>query len=404
MGREPKDELLEMSRLPRLLYVADVPVEAHVHGSLLLYRLLRVYPRDKLRIVECFRESRCDRRIRDVQYHAISSRWSRLLQNRFGAYLAPVLAPALKASLRDLAKITEEFRPEAVLTVLVGYSWQAAARYANQMGLPLHLIVHDDWPNDSSRLRLERYYADGVVRKWYSRAASRLCVSPYMQEEYARRYKAVGDVLYPCRDINTLKFDSPPQKLYESCDPFTVAFAGAIYREYARSLQRMAKALQLINGRLLIYGPKPYDAVSKYLGEPNIEIRGVVSSAELISRCREDAHALFVPMSYRAVDRCNMEVSFPSKLADYTAIGLPLIIDGPKYCSAIRWAQENPGVCEMVTEETLDALQAALRRLMNPALRMQLAEQAILRGRQYFGCERALSLLATKLCTETVAN
>ena len=38
--------------LPRLLYLADVPVEASYHGSALMYRLLQRYPADRLRVVE----------------------------------------------------------------------------------------------------------------------------------------------------------------------------------------------------------------------------------------------------------------------------------------------------------------------------------------------------------------
>ena len=38
--------------LPRLLYIADVAVEASYYGSALVYRLLERYPVEQLRIVE----------------------------------------------------------------------------------------------------------------------------------------------------------------------------------------------------------------------------------------------------------------------------------------------------------------------------------------------------------------
>src|SRR5207253_10669972 len=37
---------------PRLVYIGDVPVESTYHGSLLLHRLLQIYPPDKLGVVE----------------------------------------------------------------------------------------------------------------------------------------------------------------------------------------------------------------------------------------------------------------------------------------------------------------------------------------------------------------
>jgi hypothetical protein len=93
-----------------------------------------------------------------------------------------------------------------------------------------------------------------------------------------------------------------------------------------------------------------------------------------------------------------MEVSFPSKLADYTAVGLPLIVDGPEYCSTVRWSRENPGVAEIITGESADALAEAVARLLqDPAHRLQLAKEAIRLGQQYFGFDRAVSILYSKL-------
>jgi hypothetical protein len=103
-------------------------------------------------------------------------------------------------------------------------------------------------------------------------------------------------------------------------------------------------------------------------------------------------------MPYREQDRPNAEVSFPSKLADCTAVGVPLIVDGPEYCSAVRWARENHGVAEIITDESVDALAEAVARLIeDSAYRLQLAKAAIRRGEQYFGFDRAVSLLYSKL-------
>ena len=194
-------------------------------------------------------------------------------------------------------------------------------------------------------------------------------------------------------------FAEPPDRLRRACEPFTVAFAGRIPLEYAHALQRMATALRRNGGRLLVYGEASPETASALRQEPNIEWRGRVdSSRELIQQCRAEAHAMYVPMSYREQDRPNAEVSFPSKLADYTAVGLPLIIDGPEYCSAVRWARENPGVAEVVTDESVDALAEAVARLLeNSAHRLQLAKGAICRGEQYFGFDRAISILYSKL-------
>src|SRR5262249_25883968 len=146
---------------------------------------------------------------------------------------------------------------------------------------------------------LERRLIHARLGYWYPKAASRLCVSPYMADEYCRRYNAIGDVLYPSRATDTPVFTQPPDTLRQYCQPFTVAFAGTIYPQYADGLLRMAAALRATGGgRLLVYGPRPAARVISLLHEPNIEFRGRLGAVDLIRRCRREAHAMFVPMTY----------------------------------------------------------------------------------------------------------
>ena len=78
-----------------------------------------------------------------------------------------------------------------------------------------------------------------------------------------------------------------------------------------------------------------------------------------------------------------MELSFPSKLTDYTAAGLPMLIYGPPYCSAVRWARENAGVAEMVDDENPKGLTEALHRLAaSPVHRNALGTHALNVGRR----------------------
>jgi hypothetical protein len=263
----------------------------------------------------------------------------------------------------------------------------------------LHLIVHDDSPNAEGWSHVEQRIIHARLRRWYPKAASRLCVSPYTADEYLRRYNAVGDVLYPSRALDTSVFTEPPGTLGRHCEPFTVAFAGTVYPLYVDGFRRIAAALRATcAGRLLVYGPGPPEAIHSLLQEPNIELRGRVSTvAELTQQCRGEAHAMFVPMTYLIEHRPNVEVGFPSKLADCTAMGLPLVIDGPEYCTAVRWARDNPGVAEVTTEGSIDGLATCLRRLQDPAHRIRLAREAISRGNQYSAPVRAICTLYGKL-------
>ena len=91
-----------------------------------------------------------------------------------------------------------------------------------------------------------------------------------------------------------------------------------------------------------------------------------------------------------------MQMAFPSKLADYTATGLPLLIYGPAYCSAVVWARENSGVAEVVEDKA--GLSNAINRLASdPSHRVALGKHALTTGREYFTHNRAQQLFISSI-------
>ena len=383
--------------LPRLLYLADVPVEASYHGSALIYRLLQRYPVARLLIVESnlFMPG-TERRLPGVHHATLTVGRPRLLQTRFHGWYSRWLmlrAPSRTSQLRELLG---GFAPDAVLTVAHGYSWVTAARYAEEIGVPLHLIVHDDWPRIvAGQPQVEREFA-----RVYRQAASRLCVSPFMAEEYEKRYGVAGTVLLPARAPNAITFAGLAERLQSSNAGPVFAFAGTINSPgYAKLLIGLAAHLVRHHGTLRIYGPlTPGQAQASGLTAANVRLEGLLPSSQLLERLRAEADVLFVPMSFADADRWNMRMSFPSKLTDYTAVGLPLLICGPADCSAVRWAQANPGVAEVVTSDDVTAIGTAVDRLCRDRdLRVALARTAQAVGNRDFSAEHAEDILHAAL-------
>jgi hypothetical protein len=97
-----------------------------------------------------------------------------------------------------------------------------------------------------------------------------------------------------------------------------------------------------------------------------------------------------------------MEISFPSKLTDCTAVGLPLLIYGPPYCSASRWARENPGVAELVEAEGEAELRRALHRLVTSSdHRISLSKRALEVGHRFFAHAVAQQIFYSALLHES---
>lgn len=372
--------------LPPLAYIADVPVEASYHGSALLHRLLHRYPAERLRVLETtMHDSQPARRLPSVAYGKLDVGAPRPLHTRAHRFVNDWYT--LRASSRSdgIAPLLGEFSPRAVLSVVHGYGWLAAARFAGKRSLPLHLIIHDDWPRQSDlhepiRRGLDRRFGDV-----YRQAASRLCVSPYMEENYRTKYGVAGSVLLPSRAPDAQQFASPPDRLRETGRPLVFGYGGTINTPgYADALRRLAAALSAIGARLNIYGPiEPSQAAAARIGGPQVALRGLVPASEFIARMREEVDVLFLPISFDAPDRENMRLCFPSKLTDYTAAGLPILAYGPADASGIRWAREG-GAAEVVDSQDGAALQGALQRLVAAQYRHELALAALRRGEEDF--------------------
>lgn len=374
---------------PRLLCLSDVPVEASYAGSVLLYRLLQGYPPDRLRVLETnLARSIPERRLSSVNYAELRLGLRRPLYTRFSRWYAAWLTFRAAAHAAEVSRLMNGFSPDAVLTVTHGFSWRTAARFAADKQLPLHLICHDDLPRMDHLPDRFGSWIDNEFGRIYRQAKSRLCVSPFMAETYQARYGPGGTVLLPSRAADALVFTAPPrEQLGANARPFTCVFAGSLSTlGYVRALRVLADALLPLQGRLLLFTPlTPERVAGAGLGGRNVEIRGLLESPALIKRCRDEADMLFVPMSFERVDKANTEISFPSKLTDYTVMGLPLLIQGPTYSSAVRWARDYPGVAEVVDTDDADRLAEAVKRLeRNPEYRTRLAAEALAVGNRLF--------------------
>jgi hypothetical protein len=380
--------------LPRLVYIGDVPVESSYHGSLLLYRLFSGYPPEKLLVVETdFAPSHPERRLPNTQYGKLAIRRSRLTRSRFSKLYSIWLFLSARHRVRKAMRVIGNFRPNAVISVAHGYHWVTAARAARRLSVPLHLIVHDHVVQLTPVPVFVRPCLDSIFGRIYRQAETRLCISPAMEDEYAKRYGAGGTVLYPSRAADCPKWEVPPERS-RTTQGLRIAFAGTINSGgMAWLLRLLAQSLQS-EDRLVLFGPHSVESLRFWnLERENVTVGGLLPSMELLQRLRSDFDLLYVPMSFDIEGHVdNTRLSFPSKLADYTATGLPMLICGPEYSSAVRWARENQPVAEVVTDQGSQSLREALDRLASPQHREMLGRRALEIGEKFFSHEAAESV------------
>lgn len=389
--------------LPRLLYVGDVPVESTIAGAALLYRLFDGYPADRLTICQSdlavVRSP--ERRLPGVVYHQFAMGSTRLLYSRVSGYYGLVMlaraefgAGALAAQLGGA--------PAAVVTVAHAFSWLRAAKLARLYRVPLHLIVHDDCLSTMGLAAPLRGLANARFGQVYRSAASRFCVSPTMGDEYAQRYGVTSRVLYPSRARNAVAYELPPSRDPGPDAPFTVAFAGSLMVSHLAAVQVLAQTLESIGGRLEIHGASLTPEVQGRLASSVVSFHPFLPWHELSARLRERADLLFLPMSFEAADTQNMTLCFPTKLADYTALGVPILVAGPTYCAAVRWARDNRGVAEVAVDITQELPRAVTRLAGDATRRRNLAVEALRVGRAFFGHAQAQERLWDTITRHTV--
>lgn len=398
----------DQAEFPRLLYIGDVPIEASYHGSALLYRLLENYPAERLRIIEAgLMASKPTRRLRGVAYEFLPLPLARLQTTRLAPAFAAMSTLFAASRARGSAAKDEVFRSHAILTVTHGYSWLTAARVAQLLDVPLHLICHDEWVGTHPTPLAMGAWNERAFAGHYRSAASRICVSPFMAEHYSKAYGVPSTVVYPSRAAGAAEFDAPPERLAEPGRGLTCAFAGSVNSaDMVVDLALVADCLEGIGGRLLVYGPfEAGQPGSDRLQRGNVEFCGLLPSADLIRDMRERADVLFVPIPFAERYRSNMEIHFPSKLTDYTAVGLPILIYGPSYCSAVKWAQANEGAAAVVTEEGKGGLSPAIARLASDAAwQMALGRRALELGRRYFSHDVAFATFMAALRQQAPAR
>jgi hypothetical protein len=381
--------------LPRLLVVTDVAVERTGANSLLLHRLLAEYPTERLRIVGNPAHASADLSLRlpGVAYRSFAYDIPRRIRNRLNPFW-PWMASYQIARQADrvLATAGDDFEPEAILSVAHTFLWFAADRIARQRGLPLHLFLHEEWPNLVTRNR-PGWIWNGVraacrarIRPIFRRAASLFAVSPGMVEDARRTHGVESELFYPNRGP-----DSPEPRVRMRPDwgkpPVVVAHCGFVHLAGNAALFREIAGIVGGMGGHVDFYTSHTDAELAWHGlTPPIARRvGFFPAKEMAERLGATADILLLTASFDPADRIHEMTLFPSKTADYTGVGLPILVWGPTYSSAARWAVENPGATLLFTDPDPAQVERAIRRIVeNPAAAADLAAAGIAAGRRYF--------------------
>lgn len=364
-----------------------------------MYRLLGDWPSERLAILYAAKRRREAAVLPAATLATIPS--SKLLERgrhtRFNE-LVTLISLLTPPSVSSISRGLGTFAPDAVLTVAHDFVWLTAAKWCRENGVPLHVIIHDDWPtflNVPSWARPHLHKRFGAVLR---QAATRLCVSQGMAAEYEKRYGVKCDVMLPCRGPDS------PEPVVRVAQPaagrIVVGYLGGLpLAGYSKAIRALANVLREVDGLVYLYGAhSPQSLEREGLVHDAIIPQTSVPWAETYHHLFQHVHALFCPVSFQSRDAAIMRTLFPSKLADYTACGLPIVIWGPEDSSAVAWARAHDHAAFICTDPHGKGIAAFLQQLhADKELAIQYARGALLAGEQDFPLISARSRLSHAL-------
>jgi glycosyltransferase involved in cell wall biosynthesis len=178
---------------------------------------------------------------------------------------------------------------------------------------------------------------------------------------------------------------SRAKRLVRPDDAFHIIYTGAIYSAQVDAVRRLVRVVDQESDRnrvtqmkmqLTLYTSLPAKALEK-MGVAGKNVRRDEVKSEDIARVITEADAAFLPFSFDPGMRHVVETSFPSKIAEYLASGVPILAHAPSYSTVAQYLREY-GCGVVVDEPNEEALRSAVVRLSGDAvLRQELSARAL---------------------------
>lgn len=250
-------------------------------------------------------------------------------------------------------RAARDFQPDVVFTMAGSWDWTALAahRLSKKLNIPLIASFNDwfDYPEfhglPSQKRRIEQRF-----RRFYSEADLVLCTSDGMKEALGPHPNSL--VHYPTGSKIESRNQSPTY-LESDTRRLRVVFGGNLGEWYGKMLESLVTHCRdhAVEVEFRIFGDNPswsseFDAWARtkqiYCGRvPFAELRTEASNADV----------LLLVMGFDQQSAHVERTSFKTKFLDYLAFQKPILVWGPKDCTAVRVAEEFDSA-ERVTEDS----------------------------------------------------
>jgi glycosyltransferase involved in cell wall biosynthesis len=304
-------------------------------------------------------------------------RWlERLLRTRFfrwvHSYKHLLAGQQLPAEVLAAAR---EFKPDLVFTIAGSWNWTAvmARKLARELGVPL-VGSFNDWFDFSVIVHPRLKPAvERAFRNFYQDCDLAWCTSEGMREALGPHRNA--QVLYP---VGAQPEPLPEGRPATGKEKFVAVFAGNLSDWYGRMLEQLVRASfeKDLPIEFRIYGglqswSEEFDKM--------VRDRGIFRGHLPFDQLRQEmiqADALLLLMGFEEACAHTERTSFKTKFLDYLTFKRPILLWGPEYCSAARYAEEFDSAEKCLTPDPEAFLQTICRVHADPERQKQLVANA----------------------------
>ena len=262
----------------------------------------------------------------------------------------------------DLKRCIDIFNPDIVFSTLGSLDrmnyLQDVMAYARDSKYVIYIT--DDWCNTRYNGRFFRKAwkkaYDDKLKEVLEKSALNLSICPYMSAAYKSQFGA--DFIPFHNPVDTRVWNSVPAIKKYGSDLKSIVYVGKINKDTKPCLKSMSRVVERMNSQgkkviFDIYSPDQKDA-DEFSGFRHTTVNQSIPNAE-IPGLLKSYDCLLLPLGFSKSSREYTRLSMPTKLTEYMASGVPMIVNCPEEIALSKYATDSEFafVCNSQSEDAL---------------------------------------------------
>jgi hypothetical protein len=343
-------------------------------GGMQLLRVFDSYPAESLVVVgpsppDNARKLACD-------YRTLAFPLMRWRNTRFHSHVMSLflLSAWARRSPAHIERILGSFNPEVVFTVMDVFShYYTAYEYARRRRLPLVTMTMDAPDSFEKIFPVFKGLQQRKIGDVYRYAERNLCVSRQMTAHISKSYGCAAETFYfGPPDGVTLREPAESEQLRRP-GQLVLGYAGGLTYGYGEALRRIAEVLRGQPVTIRIYSRNR----PSWPEATNVEYAGCFEPEETWRRFKSECDVSLLVYNFDYHESRLYRTHFPTKLSEYSWLGMPMVMAGPEYATGIIWGLEHPAATLVETDRELSGLVRNLEDLRNDGPRRRAMAEAV---------------------------